>query len=88
MEQIEQQKRRRPVWGEPGSRVSRLTTATVYSRGSRPVRVTIYPDGVVGLRLAKHRREEYLSASDLYRQAVTLRVAGERAAKKKAKKGA
>jgi hypothetical protein len=79
-------KRKRPSWGEPGSHVTRRTTATVYSRGQRPVLVTIYPDGVIGLRLSKHRREEYVGASDLYRQAVTMRVAAERAAKRKAKR--
>jgi hypothetical protein len=78
-------KRRRPSWGEPGSHVTRRTTATVYSRGSRPVIVTIYPDGIIGLRLSKHRREEYASASDLYRQAVTSRVRAERDAKRKSK---
>lgn len=78
-------KRKRPSWGEPGSRVSRRTTATVYSRGARAVIVTIYPDGVIGLRLSKHRREEYVGASDQYRQAVTMRVRLERDAKRKAK---
>ncbi len=78
-------KRRRPTWGEPGSHVTRRTTATVYSRGTRPVIVTIYPDGVIGLRLSKHRREEYANASDLYRQSVAARVVSERAAKRKAK---
>lgn len=79
-------KARRPRWGEPGSRVTRRTTATVYSRGSRPVIVTIYPDGIIGLRLSKHRREEYAGAADLYRQAVTTRVRIEREAKRKARK--
>ena len=82
---IEKARRKRPSWGEPGSRVTRRTTATVYSRGARPVLVTIYPDGVIGLRLSKHRREEFVNASDMYRQAVATRVASERAAKRKAK---
>lgn len=80
-------KRRRPSWGDPGSHVTRRTSATVYSRGSRNVIVTIYPDGVIGLRLSKHRREEFVAASDLYRQAVTSRVRAEREAKRKARKG-
>lgn len=80
-------KRKRPSWGEPGSRVTRRTGAIVFSRGSRNVIVSIYPDGVIGLRLSKHRREEYVSASDTYRQAVANRVRNEREAKRKAKKG-
>ena len=81
--------KRRLSWGDPGSKVTRKTEACVFSRGSRvPVYVAIYPDGTLGLRLSKHRREEYLNVADEYRRAVMLRVANERAAKKaKRKKG-
>ena len=78
-------KPRRPKWGDPGSKVRRTTTARVFSSGaSRPVIVSIYPDGVVGFRLSRNRKEEFCYADDLYRQAVMTRKANERAAKKKA----
>ena len=77
----------RPLWGEPGSKVVRKTAATVFSRGMRRVIVTVYPDGVIGLRLAKERKEEFINAADAYRQACLTRKALERAAKKKARKG-
>lgn len=80
-------KKKRPSWGDPGSRVVRKTSALVYSRGSRQVIVAIYPDGIIGLRLSKHRREEFVSASDTYRRAVTTRVALERATKRAKRKG-
>lgn len=85
-EVVERVKVRRPSWGEPGSHVTRRTEAKVYSRGFRQVIVTVYPDGVIGLRLAKQRREEFVNASDAYRQAVMLRGAIEREAKRKARK--
>lgn len=78
-------KPRRPRWGEPGSRVTRRTSAVVFSRGSRPVIVTVYPDGIIGLRLSKHRTEEFAHAADIYRGAVTARVRAEREAKRKKK---
>jgi hypothetical protein len=78
----------RPKWGEPGSKVKRKTTSRVFSAGKyRPVIVTVYPDGVIGLRLHKHKREEYLTADSMYRAAVVARVSAERAAKRKARKG-
>ncbi len=45
------------------------------------------PDGIIGLRLSRTRREEYVDAASTYRSAVISRVAFERAAKRKAKKG-
>jgi hypothetical protein len=48
--------------------------------------VSVYPEGIIGLRLAKHRTEEYVDAADIYRQAVMTRKAAERAAKRKARK--
>lgn len=66
--------------------VRRRTAASVFSSGSRrPVVVTIYPDGVIGLRLHKTRREETMLADVIYRQAVVERVAYERRQKRKAK---
>ncbi len=78
----------RPKWGDPGSKVARVTRSTVFSAGKRrPVIVTVYPDGIIGLRLSRTRREEYVDAASTYRSAVISRVAFERAAKRKAKKG-
>lgn len=78
----------RKKWGEPGSKVARKTGATVFSNGGRrPIIVAVYPDGIIGLRLLRHKREEYVAASDIFRQAVVNRVAAERAAKRAAKKG-
>jgi hypothetical protein len=79
-------KKVRKKWGEPGSKVGRVTDARVYSRGYREVAVTIYPDGQIGLRLKGTRKQEYVNAADIYRQAVQARVVAERAAKKKARK--
>lgn len=81
-------KAQRPKWGQPGSHVTRRTDATVFSRGRRPVIVTIYPTGEIGLRLNRTRREEYVNAADIYRQAVTARVAFERAQRKKKRRTA
>lgn len=79
-------KARRPKWGEPGSRVIRRTQATVFSAGARrPVIVCVYPDGVIGLRLNKQRREEFALADDIYREACAARVRFEREKKRKAK---
>jgi len=76
----------RKKWGDPGSCVKRVTEAIVISRGARKVIVTIYPDGVLGLRLSKHRKEEQVSAASVYRWAVTTRVAHEKWEKKQARK--
>lgn len=77
----------RPKWGEPGSKCVRPTEARVFSRGARPVTVTIYPNGLIGLRLKGTRRIEYAEVADLYRQACMARVRAEREAKKAKKKG-
>lgn len=80
-------KKPRKKWGDPGSKVTRATSARLFSAGkNRPVVVTLYPDGLIGLRLSRYRKEEYVNASDIYRQALWARVAAERAAKKKARK--
>jgi hypothetical protein len=78
-------KRKRVKWGDPGSKVVRRTSAVVFSAGARRVIVAVYPDGVIGLRLSKLRREEFINADDAYRNAVMLRKANERAAKRKKK---
>jgi hypothetical protein len=77
----------RKKWGDPGSKVTRATGASLFSAGKRrTVVVTVYPDGIIGLRLIRHRKEEYVNAADIYRQATMARVSAERAAKRKAKK--
>ena len=81
------QKRKRVSWGEPGSKVTRKTQATVRSKGKpRPVIVTVYPDGMIGLRLLKHRKEEYMPADWAYREAVIARVNYEKAKRKAERK--
>lgn len=77
----------RKKWGDPGSKITRATSASLFSAGKQHVVVvTVYPDGLIGLRLLRHRTEEYVDAADIYRQAVMTRVAAERAAKKAKKK--
>lgn len=64
----------------------RATRATVFSAGQRrAVIVTVYPDGLLGLRLFRQRREETITADQVYRMAVMARVAYERAQRKAAK---
>lgn len=53
---------------------------------SRPLVVTLYPGGTLGLRPAKTRREEVISLDAIYSVAVKMRVASERAAKIAARK--
>jgi hypothetical protein len=80
-------KPKRPKWGEPGSHTTRRTSASVFSRGARrAVIVTVYPDGVLGLRLSRTRREELVAADTVYREAVIARVAIERAQRKARRK--
>lgn len=77
----------RPTWGAPGSKVTRKTNAIVRDRGARRVIVTLYPDGTIGLRPERTRREEVVDASWLWQDTVKRRVAFERAQKRAAKKG-
>lgn len=79
-------KPKRRHWGDPGSRVRRKTDAMVFSRGSRCVIVTVYPSGVIGFRLERERREEFASASDIYRQAARARVVAEKAKRRAERK--
>jgi hypothetical protein len=53
----------------------------------RRIVVTLYPTGVIGLRLEKTRREETLPLTHAYALAVRARVAFERAQKAKPKGG-
>lgn len=48
----------------------------------RPLVVTLYPGGVIGLRPSKTRREELLTVEAAYSLAIKQRVAKERAEKK------
>lgn len=73
----------RIAWGKPGSKVARKTTARVFSAGAKAVIVIVYPDGIIGLRLERGRKEEYVEAATLYRQAVVARVRAEKLAKRK-----
>lgn len=51
----------------------------------RPLVITLYPGGIIGLRPSKTRREELLTVEAAYSLAIKQRVAKERA-EKKAKK--
>jgi hypothetical protein len=66
--------------------VSRQTRAMFRSQGLRPVIVTVYPEGIIGLRLYRLRREEQLDAATLYERAVKTRVAREHAERRAARK--
>lgn len=48
--------------------------------------VTMYPDGMLGLRPKGTRREEFYPFTHVYSLAIKARVADEKAAKKKGKK--
>ena len=77
----------RVPWGSPGSKVSRKTTATIFSAGrGRQLVVSVYPDGIIGVRQLGFRTEYFTRAEDAFRNAVVAALAAKRAAKKKAKK--
>ena len=64
--------------------VKRRTNATIRDDGkSRRLVVTLYPGGVIGLRPEKTRREELISVEAAWSQAVKMRVARERAEKRR-----
>jgi len=66
--------------------VSRRVLAAV-PHGVRPrIAVTIYPNGVIGLREYKRRREYQLGVGALYVQAVASEALAERIARKKARR--
>jgi hypothetical protein len=52
----------------------------------KPLVITIYPGGTIGLRPSKTRREEFISAAACYETAIKMRVRGERAEKKASRK--
>jgi len=59
-------------------RISRRSGETIRDRGKfRRVVVTLYPSGVIGLRLERCRREEVLSIRAAWEHATKLRVASE-----------
>ena len=53
----------------------------------RRIVITLYPSGVIGLRLERTRQEELLPLQTAYETAVRARVAFERARKSKRKGG-
>ncbi len=68
--------------------VSRVSGETVRDTGKfRPLVVTLYPAGLIGLRPMGTRREEVYPLASIYDLAVKARVSAEKAAKKAAKKG-
>lgn len=69
--------------------VKRVSNATVHSAGKRrPVVVSLYPDGTLGLRLYRARRTVYVDPATVYREAVAYEAAVARAKKRAARKGA
>lgn len=52
-----------------------VSSSTVRDRGVRPIVVTLYPSGVIGLRPKGLRTEEQLDAGTLWEMAVVRRVA-------------
>jgi hypothetical protein len=69
-------------------KVTRRSSETYRDRSKmRRIVVTLYPSGVIGLRLEKTRQEETLSLSAAYEMAVRARVAFERAQKARRKGG-
>ena len=74
-------------WGEPGSKVTRKTTAMIFSAGrGRFLMVSVYPDGIIGVRMMGTRTEYFTRAEDAFRNAVVDALAAKRDAKKKARK--
>ncbi len=67
-------------------KVSRVSLDTVRDGSKRrPLVITLYPSGDIGLRPQGTRREERYPLEAVYHAAVKARVAAERAAKKKEK---
>ncbi len=67
--------------------IRRLSDSSVRD-GGRPRRlvVTLYPQGFIGLRQERTRREETVSLEAMYWYAIKSRVAGERLARAKRRK--
>lgn len=70
-------------WSKP---VSRETGALVFSRGARPVIVTIH-DTFIELRLKGTKTREVADLASIYRGAVRERVFKEAAERRKKRKG-
>jgi hypothetical protein len=69
-------------------KVTRRSSETYRDRSKlRRIVITLYPAGVIGLRLEKTRQEETLPLHLAYETAVRARVAFERAQKAKRKGG-
>jgi hypothetical protein len=69
-------------------KVTRRSSETYRDRSKlRRIVITLYPSGVIGLRLEKTRTEETLPLTAAYEMAVRARVAFERAQKPKRKGG-
>jgi len=69
-------------------KVTRRSSETYRDRSKmRRIVITLYPTGIIGLRLEKTRQEEMLSLRLAYETAVRTRVAFERARKAKRKEG-
>lgn len=69
--------------------VTRRSEVTKRSAGKLlRIVVTMYPDGYLGLRLERSRKEETIALAAVYDIAVKQRVAWERSQKAKAKKEA
>ncbi len=63
--------------------VTRRTENEIRDRGKRrPLVITLYLGGVIGLRPAKTRQEEIIGIEAVYDLAVKMRVAQERREKK------
>ena len=69
--------------------VTRRSEETVREAGRlRRIVVTLYPNGTIGLRPEKTRREEILPIEAIYIIAVKARVASERAGRGKKRRSA
>jgi hypothetical protein len=69
-------------------KLTRRSAETYRDRSKlRRIVVTLYPSGVIGLRLEKTRQEETLPLPVAYEMAVRARVAFERAQRAKRKGG-
>lgn len=69
--------------------VTRVSNELVRDTGKfRPLVVTLYPNGTIGIRPQGTRREETYPLDAVYHAAMKARVAAERAAKLAKKKGA
>lgn len=86
---IPRKKVERKTWGAPGSKVSRKLPAKVWSAGQyRDVVFSLYPDGVIGMRLAKHsfKSEVHAMAGDIFRWASAKQTRAEHAKRKAERK--